>query len=284
MAVGTAYLERYLAGEHERVWAELQALGEGVREPPLYPDALAVARETMRRARHNIERLIPHLEAIGYQFGYAWAVSANPQAGHQHTVAWRGPFLPPPPDTSMRLHELQTRVGPLPLSILAWFETIGEVDFVGRPPRHWGLAGSDEFDVDGEDVAASSVPPRLLDEGPTLEWCSLDPLCSWPLDAVMAMADPAAAEPDPADPDSGKGYLPLTPDPEGKYFISGGGPIGIDVPNATADAEFVDLLPFVEYLRVCFRWAGFLGLRDYLGPMGAIGEDLSGLTRDLWPL
>jgi hypothetical protein len=284
VAVGTPYLERYLAGERERVWAELRAVGEGVREPPLYTDALAVARATMRRARHNIELLIPQLEAIGYQFGYAWAVSDGSQAGHRHNVAWRGPFLPPPPDTSMRLHELQTRVGPLPLSILAWFETIGEVDFVGRPPRHWGLAGSDESDEAGEDVADYSVPPRLADEDPTLEWCSLDPLCIWPLDAVIAMAGPPAAEPDPADRDSGKGYLPLTPDPEGKYLISGGGPIGIDVPNAAADAEFVDLLPFVEYLRVCFRWGGFPGLRDYLGPMDAIGEDLHRLRRDLLPL
>jgi hypothetical protein len=54
------------------VWAELLALGTAVREKPLYADALAVARETMRRARHNIEVLIPRLVAVGYQFGYGW--------------------------------------------------------------------------------------------------------------------------------------------------------------------------------------------------------------------
>jgi hypothetical protein len=45
-----SYLERYLTGEHEQVWAELVALGAAVRDEPLYSDALAVARETMRRA------------------------------------------------------------------------------------------------------------------------------------------------------------------------------------------------------------------------------------------
>lgn len=66
------YVERYLAGEYEPVWAELQALGEAIREEPLYSDALAVARETMWRVRENLETLIPRLVAIGYQFGYGW--------------------------------------------------------------------------------------------------------------------------------------------------------------------------------------------------------------------
>lgn len=58
MAASTGYLARYVASEHEQVWAELQSLGAAVREEPVYTDALAVARETMRRVRHNIEMLI----------------------------------------------------------------------------------------------------------------------------------------------------------------------------------------------------------------------------------
>jgi len=72
MAAKTPYLERYVAGEYERVWDELVALGTEVREEPLYSDALAVARETMRRVRKNLEILIPRLVTIGYQFGYGW--------------------------------------------------------------------------------------------------------------------------------------------------------------------------------------------------------------------
>src|SRR5260221_13151377 len=64
------YLERYTNGEYEPVWNELQALGPAVRQEPVYSDALAVARETMGRARHTIEELIQRLIRIGFVFGY----------------------------------------------------------------------------------------------------------------------------------------------------------------------------------------------------------------------
>ena len=65
------YHDRYQAGEHERVWAELVAMGEAVRHEPVYTDALAVARETMRRAQANVETLIDRLHARGYRFDTA---------------------------------------------------------------------------------------------------------------------------------------------------------------------------------------------------------------------
>src|SRR2546430_2196928 len=67
-----SYLDRYLAGGQKQVWTDLVALGAAVRDEPLYSDALAVARETMRRVRWNIETLIPRLRDIGYEFGYGW--------------------------------------------------------------------------------------------------------------------------------------------------------------------------------------------------------------------
>jgi hypothetical protein len=67
-------LERYLDGEDEQVWTELEALGAAVRAEPLYSDALTVARETMRRVRHTIETPIPQLESLGYTFGYGRAL------------------------------------------------------------------------------------------------------------------------------------------------------------------------------------------------------------------
>jgi len=64
------YLERYTNGEYEPVWNELQALGPAVRQEPVYSDALAVARETMGRARQTIEELIQRLIRIDFVFGY----------------------------------------------------------------------------------------------------------------------------------------------------------------------------------------------------------------------
>jgi hypothetical protein len=62
------FLQRYEAGEHEAVWADMMALGRQVRERPYLADAFAVARETMRRARHNVEAIIERLDALGYHF------------------------------------------------------------------------------------------------------------------------------------------------------------------------------------------------------------------------
>src|SRR5579863_4643127 len=62
------FLERYQAGERAAVWDELMALGEGVRREAYYADAVAVATETMRRARHNVELLIQRLDERGYRF------------------------------------------------------------------------------------------------------------------------------------------------------------------------------------------------------------------------
>src|SRR2546426_7149548 len=62
------YLERYLAGDRNRVWAEFLELGETIRRETLLADATAVARETMRRCRTNIERLSERLLAVGYEF------------------------------------------------------------------------------------------------------------------------------------------------------------------------------------------------------------------------
>src|SRR5690349_18970596 len=63
-----SFIERYQAGEREQVWADLNSLGQRVREKTYVDDAYAVAKETMRRARGNVETLIVRLEKLGYQF------------------------------------------------------------------------------------------------------------------------------------------------------------------------------------------------------------------------
>jgi len=63
-----SFLERYQNGEHEHVWADLVALGSGVRDNLYLADAQAVANETMRRAGCNVETLIVRLHGLGYEF------------------------------------------------------------------------------------------------------------------------------------------------------------------------------------------------------------------------
>ncbi len=62
------FLERYQAGDHLQVWADLEALGDAVRGDRFAGDAQAVAHETMKRVRHNAEIVVERLVSLGYQF------------------------------------------------------------------------------------------------------------------------------------------------------------------------------------------------------------------------
>jgi hypothetical protein len=248
------FLARYEAGEHERVWEELAALGARVRDEPIHGDALAVARETMRRARHNITALIPRLEALGYHLGYDWLDEDERSFATGQPPA----FTPPRADALARIVELEVLAGPLPLSLRAWYETVGAVNLVGAAPTSWHLA-----------------------EG-------ADPLYVYPIEVALAEyaewheAHTAWAAGDlPFDP--GPFRVPIAPDYLHKYNISGGMWYHIVVPNPAADAvlEAEDHeARFVPYLRLCFRWGGLPGLAfaDVTAP------ELALLTRDLLPL
>lgn len=162
-----SFLSRYLDGEHVQVWDELLALGERVREEPLYSDALAVAQETMRRVRYNIELLIPRLKDIGYQFGCYWLVAYDElgkdfpygsdleglSEDERELLAKKleefipfvpPPFMPPKPDIHDFIADLGAIAHTIPLSVRAWCEIVGDVDFRGTASSSWekmGLGG-----------------------------------------------------------------------------------------------------------------------------------------------
>src|SRR5690349_14807254 len=125
-----SYLERYWAGQHEQVWDELRALGPIPRDTPLHGEALAVARETMRRVRLNIRTVIERLQALGYMFGYEqrdprFVTAITPELLDQapsllRETMRRPPVYQEPPDDIHTLVEaLDTRLGSLPLSLYA---------------------------------------------------------------------------------------------------------------------------------------------------------------------
>src|SRR4051812_45737421 len=119
----TNLLERYMAGEHETVWRELAALDPDNLDPALSDQAAAVARETMRRVRQNCELLVTRLRALGYQFG----VYPDGSRGYLSD----GPLIPPSEETRSDLAELESRIVSIPLSLRAFWQEVGSVDFVG---------------------------------------------------------------------------------------------------------------------------------------------------------
>src|SRR3989337_560685 len=100
------YLERYLSGEHEPVWDELQALGLAVRQEPHFSLARAVAAETMRRVRRDCEMIVSRLRASGYVFG------TYPDGSTGYYT--QGPFVAPSEKTLADLAELEERARLLP--------------------------------------------------------------------------------------------------------------------------------------------------------------------------
>lgn len=291
----STYFARFWAGDCEEVWNELRGLGERVREEPIYSDALGVARETMRRVRSNIELLIPRLERVGYRFGYN-GLAVDPEfAAHQPSV-----FKAPHRNVHHTLEQLEGLIGTLPMSLYAWYEQVGEVNFVGQAPDSWipggfkpevlrrfGGFGSGGPAIGGD--AFHEKHPYLLRQSST----RLDPLqvispqaqfdlyVDWKTerDAYAALSDEMRAA---LGGDGGQFAVAIAPDADFKYDLGGRDAYEMAVPNRGIDARLLNEwhdTTFVEYLRICFRWAGFPGLEMSSDPPHELGDLTEGLLQ-----
>jgi hypothetical protein len=197
-----SYLERYQHGEYVQVWEELIALGDRVREEPVYSDACAVARETMERGRRNIETIYQRLQSIGYQFEIERSPKKGPDqaadllsglrdqlAGDSKLESVFGrmlgsletmseqlnqmfpvsnqpielpkAFTPPDSDIVDQLDAFEREIGKLPLSVRAWCEIVGSVDFVGDHPGLASYHRDASFDLRGMMRRRLHQDPRL---------------------------------------------------------------------------------------------------------------------------
>lgn len=300
-----SYLERYTNGEYELVWDELQALRSAVRQEPVYSDALAVARETMRRVRSTIEELIQRLLGIGFVFGYdrhlmhfvqsiragtmdwtdylgslAWVQQQPPlflpatlmedqlakmmryKLAHDADVFRREWRADPtnPPVMGDYLEELKQEYGPVPLSIQAWYEEVGAVNFFGYHPRWPAMSICDPVQVCALDKQWRTHVESTSEES-----------------LIFYFAEESLL----------------------KAEVSGAGaPYAFTIPDASADGHLAPWIlspkgsefTFVEYLRwSLLTWAGFPGLAgrsaiplwpdDVIPPL----EDIAMLTKELIP-
>lgn len=259
------FLDRYRRGEHQQVWDELLVQGETVRHEPLLTDASAVARETMQRVRHNIEVLIPRLRTFGYQFGEFWGQDPLPiwlqEASFPEESSIFLPFVPPHPEAPWYVEQLEHAIGPLPLSLRAFYLEVGGVNFLGTHPA-W---------------------PEYINQE-MLDPLYIDPLTADNLDRFLEEYAYYQKHPEGR---AGKPFeLDLAPDCDHKYNSSGGAPYTIAVPDPRIDGLFLNErhhTTFVDYLRICFRSAGLPPL-EVVRKQKEIAEALAYLRQDVLPI
>jgi hypothetical protein len=250
-------LKRYTAGAFEPVWRELRShphIDGDFRE-----EALEVATATMRRVAYNADLLADRLRARGWKAFMA-----------EHTDL-RTPPSPGDEVTFARIAE--TTGAPIPPSLLAFWKTVGGINWV------WDY----ETDFDAPDLGLSFP----LDD--------MDP----PGDFTLVEMDPLCVDPPVGYPHKGWASQKLEPDRDlvepfeivlaadylHKADVSGGPPYTIHIPFLGADPLVQDerhRLPFVDYLRLAFAWAGFPGLEDY-AERGDVQNFVAEFGRDLMP-
>lgn len=261
------YLERYLQDERLAVWTELVGLGGAVRSEPLHSDARAVAAEMMRRAKHNIALLVERLHQMDYRFVYPDRVWTAPDAA-----------------LLAALDALEKRFGPFPLAVRTWFESVGVVNFMGTHPRLSSLAGKDWGGSDK--LRCYSDPMMVMMGGPG----GLLPFYINRADSEEEESRMESEMPTPYGLEIGLSAID-------KAGHSGSGSVAMLVPNPAFDAPIIDSdlvwmgTFFVPYLRTCFEWGGFPGLRLKTGIASGDSWDpayskteVEFLTKDLLPL
>lgn len=227
------YLQRYRQGEYEQVWQELQSLGPAVRQEPNFTQANQVAVETMQRVRRNCEKIVARLKSAGYKFG----VYADGSGGY---VA-EGALVGPSKDSLADAAELEEQFGPLPLTLKAFWQVVGSVDWVGRY-QGWPMGR--------------------------------DPLVIYPPAAALSELGMGEFE-----EEADQIEIILAPDDLHKDNVSGGDPYAMAAPNSSADGQFLNErhhLLFVPYLRLAIlKYGGFPGLDgqqvslDFIKPLTA---------------
>lgn len=238
-------LTRYRRGEHEAVWTELRA--HQAIDGDCRAEATAVAIETMTRVARCADLLAERLAARGW-------------------IPLTGRLRSPPSDPGSRtMQEFERFTGaPLPPSLAAFWNCVGGIDFV--------------WNYDANDPA-----PDLVSG---LDMTEMDPLLVSAPEQVADLLSEWNERRSNVDPDLDDPWnLDLAPDHLHKANISGGAPYAIELPHLGADPIFTNEeheLPFVDYLRLAFRWAGFPRLERHAHNIN-VRQFLAEMTKDLEP-
>ncbi|WP_342238274.1 SMI1/KNR4 family protein [Inquilinus sp. OTU3971] len=217
---------RYRAGDHLGTWREARAFSAIAGD--LRAEIAALAGETMLRTARNVTLISERLQRAGWQ-----------SLGPMRT-------LPEPADEA-RIAAIEQMTGArLPPSLDAFWRVVGGVNWVWDCDQGAGPVVAD-LPLAGIDTDALSIEPC----------CTIESLCFEVWEEQKDVLHPDLI---------GPFRLELAPDRLHKMQVSGGPPYAIELPFPGADPLFRQedhALPFVDYLRDCFAWAGFPHLKHH---------------------
>ena len=301
------FLERYQAGEHEGVWTDLVSMGPGVRHDFYLEDARAVAAETMRRVRGNVDLLLRKLDAMGYQFLDSKRFAEERSAELESIAGLPEQILPRIESVLVdreesafteAMRKMQRQVASLApklsaLSKLARRKAAAvkarafpwEDPAIFAPPAPGVAKSLDKLEKQLKGPLPLSIRAWyeevgsvcLMGHHPLLNprdgEVVADPLVVEPLEAATSMLEDFGED---------EFRLILSPDDLHKANTSGGDPYSMRVPDLCADGVVLDEshnMNFVEYLRLAFQWGGFPGLeREERRPEKELAILREGLT------
>lgn len=224
-------LDRYHAGDCQAVWQELLAQGGGMQPSPDFLDAEEIANETMRRAKANVKTILTRIPEIGYHLKFSLHAPAGSISAYSEPSA----------EVESEILNFEKTVGPIPLSIKAWYRQIGTVNLC------WDQEAEAPFPQDWARLIAGSE-------------FYLDPLVVHPPDYTLneVQSDETIVGEDGVV----RFAVSMSPDFYHKDETSGGSPYCFALPDNSCDTAVLyepHGITFVEYLRTVFEWGGFPG-------------------------
>lgn len=224
------FYKRYIKGETEEVYREIQTLEQAAFLPTNLPDIENVLTETFQRVACNLDIIYAELKNTYYLFKT------------EFNYNFERPLHKPLPETLLLLDTLDRAVKPfgfVPLSLTYFYRLVGSVNFV------WDYSTSEDF-----------------------RWQLADPVQIISLDALVeAVTDKYWFEEMEENVAEGNGaFLELAADALHKDNVSGGPAYSLEITRyPSIDSLFINEpneTTFINYLRICFDNCGFPGIRS----------------------
>jgi hypothetical protein len=239
-----SFLQRYLNGDFETVWHEINRLQD--IPSPGEEDIRDVCSEIIRRVNLNIDTCIRNISLVGYQLGFDFA--EDEETLDQHLV--KAPIRElPNRSLADDFESFEQQYASLPLFMKYWFAYVGGVNFIGKKPLRWKR-------------------PKI-----TNTYQEIDPLYILSFDT--AIRDHLIEN------DHGQLNFAISAEVYSKLGMSGGGsyrfPLGVSLVDAHLPIRHEEIL-FVDYIRSYLRDGGLYGVETW---DGVTKEDLRILRSDI---